>query len=156
MIQRRFATSFLLFAGLLSACSADDGPGFYYSVQVVGTEDTCNTPLATSNESFDYRMAVAGGNASVYADGVFMADGDVSACSLSYSSSVYSERRGDFLVRWILEGEATVTRGEGCAEAGDGWTGTETFRIVESNDPDVERGCTYTMAVTGTFDGEVL
>jgi len=71
---------------------------------------------------------------------------------------VIGERRGEngeFWVKWQLVGAAVLRQGGASCELTEGvdWEGTEVFEVVETDDPSLVLGCTYTMSVVGTYIG---
>jgi hypothetical protein len=139
----------------VTGCGDGELAGDYWTVDVVGIEDDCSGQSPDYSESFDYRMVLDGGSAGLYIGADLLANGILTGCTLDYQAAAWSEARGDFEVRWLLSGSATVNRNDGCATDGTDWVGTETIEVVASDDPSIEVGCTYVMDVSGTYVGEV-
>lgn len=136
-----------------SACAEDDLEGVRYLVDLVGVEDNCNEELASYGESFEYRVVTSGASADIYLGETVMASGTLNGCELDYSSALFTDDREEGVVRWLLEGTATVDLGGALCEAGSGWVGSETIKVIDSSDAAVPTGCTYVMDATGSRIG---
>ena len=55
----------------------------------------------------------------------------------------------------MLTGQAEVQPGDGACGNADDWVGTETYRVLSSEDQSVEPGCEYTLDVRGSFIEEI-
>ncbi len=143
---------------LLAACQGPL-PGAYWDVEQSLDEDLCNaTPIPTSG-SFEYRVVYDAQDITLAIEEDEFATGTVSGCFLDYQTVVWPEERDGFNIAWQMEGSATASKGgdDGCTvEGGVDWSGTETFTIITSEDPDLSPGCTYTVALQGTFKEEVV
>ncbi|MFH1467081.1 MAG: hypothetical protein ABIO70_22045 [Pseudomonadota bacterium] len=147
----------------LLACVEEPGPPsgtFDWDVTITGIEDLCNpTDPQGSLEEVTYSLLFDGSLTSIYIGPDLFAQGIMSGCALEYDSPVVGERRGEneeFWVKWQITGDATLRQGgSSCdiVEEGIDWVGEETFEIVETDDPSLQIGCTYTMSVVGTFTG---
>ena len=71
---------------------------------------------------------------------------------MQYKSAAYLEDSSDGRFTWDISGDADVQgAGGGCVEDELDWKGTETLTVLESENPAIEIGCTYSMSVEGTF-----
>jgi len=132
-----------------------DPEGAHWDVTVEGSVDTCHAEGegVGFRQTYVYSLFYEGSITDLRIGGDSFATGIVSGCSLSYESPIIGEERESGELKWQLTGEATLRAGgDGCS-LGDGsdWVGTETFEIVESQDPDIEVGCEYTMTVEGMY-----
>lgn len=147
-------TPILLLCLTIAGCSDDPVPDGTWDVTVVGTTTDCTTSTVGYQESFRYDLYYTGYIVDLYVDDIYFATGGVTGCSLQYDSTVWLEERdaGAWL-RWSLSGEAVIQgKAGGCDIENDlDWSGTETITVEESGDETVLAGCTYEMAVTGTF-----
>lgn len=148
----------LLAVGALSGCSEPPLPGQYYDVSVEMATDGCNDQAVGYGEDFRYRLQVYDGTnqADVAIEGDTFATGSVSGCTISYDSVTWTEERDDGDIRWMLSGEAEVQPGDGSCGNPDDWVGTETYRVLSSDDVDVAPGCEYVVNVRGSFVEEIL
>ncbi len=127
-----------------------------YTVTATGVgPDTChpgNTQGWTKN--FTYDVTLNASSASLYADGEPFASGSISGCKLNYQTVVIDDagRTGGDL-KWQLTGAASMdtTSGGVCATDGNAFSGTETYAIISSDDPNIAVGCTYPTTVVGDF-----
>ena len=142
--------------GLFLTGCAGVGPGHYYDIQFVGSEDTCHNALKNYNGTEEYRLVRDGNSATLYIGEDVLGTGSINNCVLTYRSAAYTEVRGEnkeYSVRYSISGTAEVDSGDGCS-AGKGWRGEERYDVLESNDPSVPAGCTYVMEANGTYLGE--
>ncbi len=146
----------------LAACEEDtlDPDSFNWEVTVTGVEDLCNpTDPQGFQQDFTYSLFFDGSITTITIGDENFASGIMSGCSLEYDTPVVGERRGDneeFWVKWQLTGEALLRQGGSSCDIDEGldWQGEETFELVETDDPSLSVGCTYTMAVEGTYLGQ--
>lgn len=139
-------------------CSESTLPGHYWDVSLVGSVDTCNEPTVPYADEFSYRLTFDGGNVDLSMGEDLFASGFLpGTCELNYESVIWSEQRGVHEVKWMLRGEATIRLGgDACGlEAGLDWVGTETFEIMDSEDPDLSIGCEYQLSAEGVYAGEL-
>ena len=124
-----------------------------WDVTVTGLETTCVEDTTRFLKSYTYDIVYDGTRAKIYIDNTIFAVGDQRGCSLKYTSSIYLEdsAEGDFT--WYVDGEAIVQGAAGGCDVQEGfdWDGTETLRVRDSENPNIEEGCTYTMTVQGVF-----
>jgi|WetSurMetagenome_2_1015567.scaffolds.fasta_scaffold547444_1 hypothetical protein len=146
-----------------AACgpSAGDPPSGAYNwdVALEGTKDSCNKEMQSYSDAFTYSLLFEGTSASLYIGEAQFASGTIQGCGLQYEGPVIGEQRGAddaFWVQWQLAGDAVVRLGgSGCdLSLDEDWNGTEVFTLVSSDDPSIPAGCTYTVAVTGTYQGQ--
>ncbi len=148
----------LAFCLVMAGCSAPPLPGLYFEVDLSLGADGCNDPAVGYEESLVYRVELIpdSSDAVVAVEGDAFAHGSISGCTLTYSSVAWTEERDAGAVRWSLEGQAEIQRGDGsCGNATD-WLGTETITVLTSEDPTIRPGCTYRIDVVGRFVEEVL
>jgi hypothetical protein len=154
--------SVLLLLPLL-ACGEEEGPppgSFNWEVTITGIEDLCNpSDPQPYQETVTYSLFFDGSLTEIYIGQDAFAAGVMSGCSLEYDTPVVGERRGEngeYWVKWQLVGEATLRQGGSSCDMTEGvdWEGTETFEVVETDDPNLQVGCTYTMSVVGTYVGK--
>jgi len=146
----------------LVACEEEglDPDSFNWDVTVTGIEDRCNpSDPQPFQESVVYSLFFDGGLTEILVGPDNFASGIMTGCALEYDTPVVGERRGpneEFWVKWQLSGEALLRQGGSSCELEDGvdWFGTETFEIIETDDPDLEVGCTYTLSVSGVYLGQ--
>ncbi len=146
----------------LLACEEEglDPDSYNWEVTITGVEDLCNPDDPQGyQESMTYSLFFDGSITDIKVGDKSFASGIMSGCTLEYDSAVVGERRGpeeEYWIKWQLTGEATLRQGGGSCDIEEGfdWVGEETFEIVESTDPDIEVGCTYTMALEGTYVGQ--
>lgn len=150
----RLNASMILLFGTLVGCATGDEPGHYFDVAVNTDRDECNEPDVSYKEAFRYRLALDGSSATIFIDGAPFAAGVLSGCDLVYDSILYTDERETGTVRWKVAGSAVVDIGNGC-DAGAGWVGEERIDITESEDPEIERGCSFYTTVEGSYEGEV-
>lgn len=128
-----------------------------YRIAVEGVgPDTCH-PGSTEGwgESYDYAVFFDASSADVYVDGEPFASGTVSQCVLTYQTVTILEERSAGNLKWQLTGQARLDAGDdGCVEGENDFEGTETFEIVDSDDDNIEIGCTYPTSTAGTYTGE--
>ena len=139
-------------------CSESTLPGHYWDVSLVGAVDTCNEPTMPYSDEFSYRLTFDGGNVDLSIGEDLFATGFLpGTCELTYESVVWSEQRGVHEVRWMLHGEAVIRLGgDACGlDVGVDWAGTETFEIMDSEDPALTIGCEYQLSVEGIYAGEL-
>lgn len=145
----------LLAAALGTGCQ-ESATGFTWEVTATGVEDLCNVPPQAYQESFDYTLFFSGSMTDLRVQGQSFATGEISGCNLSYVSPIMGEKRpSGALVKWQLEGDATLRQGGASCDLPEDrdWVGTEIFTIVESEDPDLVAGCSYTLSLEGTYLG---
>ncbi len=146
----------------LMACEEEglDPDSFNWEVTVTGIEDLCNpTDPQPYQETVVYSLFFDGSITEILIGSENFASGIMTGCALEYDSPLVGERRGpndEYWVKWQLTGEATLRQGGESCDLDDGvdWHGTETFEIIETDDPDLQVGCTYTLDVTGTYKGQ--
>jgi hypothetical protein len=156
----RRAQFLLLFP--LSACQEEtlDPDSFNWEVTVTGIEDLCNpTDPQPFQETVTYSLFFDGSITDIKVGPDSFASGIMTGCSLEYDTPVVGERRGpneEYWVKWQLSGEALLRQGGSSCDITEGldWEGTETFEIIETDDPDLAVGCTYTLSVAGTYLGQ--
>lgn len=142
---------FFLF-GVFFACRPPLEVDATWSVTVTGTETSCVQDTSGFLESYQYDVVYDGTRAKIYIDGSMFATGDLRGCSLQYKSAAYLEDSSDGRFTWDISGDADVQgAGGGCVEDELDWKGTETLTVLESENPAIEIGCTYSMSVEGTF-----
>lgn len=141
---------------VMVGCGEGSVAGHLFQVDLTGVADECHEPDESVGETYDYVLVLRGASAEVYIDDTLFANGSLVGCDLTYQSPLYTETREDgSSVRWSVTGDAVVeVGGVTCEGAGDGWAGNETINIVESTDPAVPRGCTYTSTASGSYVGE--
>lgn len=143
----------------LGGCDGGSLPGSYWNVEVVGATDACHaTPVDyTGPTSFEYRVEYSGAAVSISLGEDQFATGAIAGCSVEYASVVWGEAKGGYDIKWQLFGDALFRAGGTACDLSDGvdWEGTETFLIVDSDNPDLEEGCTYELDMIGTFAGTV-
>jgi hypothetical protein len=152
---------FLLMLPLL-ACEEEglDPDSFNWEVTVTGIEDLCNPQDPQGfQETLTYSLFFDGSVTEIKIGQDSFASGIMTGCSLEYDTPLVGERRGpneEYWVKWKLTGEALLRQGGSSCELDEGvdWSGTETFEIMETDDPDLQVGCTYTLSVTGTYKGQ--
>jgi hypothetical protein len=147
----------------LLACIEEPGPpsgSFDWDLTITGIEDLCHpTEPIGSQDDYVYSLLFDGSLTTIYIGADTFAQGIMSGCSLEYDTPIVGERRGqdgELWVKWQITGEAVLRLGGGSCDLPEGvdWDGTETFEIVETDDPSLLVGCTYTMSVQGTFSGK--
>jgi hypothetical protein len=124
-----------------------------WSVTVTGTETSCVQDTTGFIESYDYGVIYDGTKAKIYIEESMYATGDHRGCSLQYKSAAYLEDSSDGRFTWDITGSADVQGAAGGCDLQEGldWEGTETLTVLESENPNVEEGCTYNMSVEGAF-----
>ncbi|MCA9566562.1 MAG: hypothetical protein KC656_01925 [Myxococcales bacterium] len=151
------ALTTLLVCSTLLGCSDPELPGLYFDVSASLASDGCNQVPVGYSEDFAYRVRIEPGttDAAVAIGPDEFAAGSISGCTFTYSSVVWTQERDAGDIRWILEGQAEIQRGDGsCGNAQD-WLGTEAFVVQSSEDPTVQPGCRYEVTVVGSYVGEV-
>ena len=142
---------FFLFA-VIFACSPPLEVDATWSVTVTGTETNCTQDQSGYIDNYQYDVVYDGTRAKIYIDNSMFATGDLRGCSLQYKSAAYLEDSSGGRFTWDITGDADVqSAGGGCVEDELDWKGTEVVTVLESENPSVEVGCTYTMSVEGTF-----
>lgn len=155
----RAACALILLAPLaLAACGGEDLVGFEWDVTLTGTVDLCNDPTIGYQEAFRYRLEfIEGGNFVDLAIGPDnFASGQISGCEINYETVVWGETRDGYDLRWRMEGEALYQQAGGCGTQlppNVDWKGTEVFTVVQSSNPNIPPGCTYTLDAEGTYVG---
>ncbi len=156
----RRLTPLLLLA--LIACEEEglDPDSFNWEVTITGVEDLCNPNDPQGfQESMTYSLFFDGSITDIKIGDKAFASGLMSGCTLEYDSAVTGEIRGaneEYWVKWQLTGDAVLRQGGSSCDIEEGldWVGEETFTIVESTDPEIVEGCTYTMSVEGVYVGQ--
>lgn len=149
----------LVLSGLtagVAACSGEDLPGTYFDIRLDGAENGC-TAGTDYADTLEYRVALDVNDATLAIGPDVFATGSLEGCQLTYTSLVWTSSRDSAEITWQIFGEARIDLdgGEGCVEADSDWAGTETFVVLSSNAEDVAAGCTYELAVDGTFSRTV-
>jgi hypothetical protein len=108
-------------------------------------------------DNLEYRVSLDINDATLSIGPDVFGTGTLDACGLTYSSLVWTSYRDNQEITWQILGDARIDfdGGDGCADAGTDWVGTETFVVLTSNADDVSAGCTYTVDVTGSFSRTV-
>lgn len=139
-----------------SACS-ESLTGFEWDVTLTAIEDGCNPEPIGYQQTFRYRLVFDGAHARLYIGENGFANGTLSGCSIQYSSVTWGEEREDYTYRWVLTGDAAYRQGSGCDTQLPGpnvdWFGTETFTIIDTDDPDIPPDCDYVMEAEGVYVG---
>ena len=138
----------------LVGCGGGDLPGHYWRLNATTGDDGCNTSTQYAEE-FDYRLEIDVSTVSVAIGPDTFAEGQIDGCTVTYDSIVWTEVRPAGNIQWTLTGEATAQRGDGACGISTDWIGTETFLVLSSEDPAISPGCTYTLNLSGTYEGEV-
>lgn len=155
---------FWLPLALLACGPQQPEPDISYAITVTGVSTDCTTdPTGYATDVF-YDLYFDGHVVAVFSkseeknQGVQLASGSVTGCTILYETPVWLEDRGtsadgeSLYIRWTLEGKAKYQGAAGgCVENGLDWEGTETITVTESTDPDVPTGCTYEMSTSGTL-----
>ncbi len=119
----------------------------------------CNaSQVAPAEDILDYRLEFDVQDLVVSVGDDQFATGVVQGCTISYETVVWPEEREDYAIAWKMTGSATITRGgtDGCGtDNGTDWAGEEVFTIITSEDPSLNPGCTYTVALSGAYVKEV-
>lgn len=139
----------------LGGCGEESLPGHYWELQFSTAEDRCNSPSVSYGEGFTYRLEFDVTEVRVAIGSDVFASGTINGCTVAYESVVWTESRPAGDVLWSLSGEAIAQRGDGSCGIQSDWVGTEVFTIHSSADPAISPGCTYTLDVNGTYEGEV-
>lgn len=145
----------------LLACEEEGLPpdSFNWEVTITGIEDLCNPQDPQGyQETVTYSLFFDGSLTTIHIGQDSFAAGIMSGCSLEYDTPTVGERRGEneeFWVKWQLTGEAVLRQGGSACDLTEGvdWEGIEVFEVVETDDPSLMVGCTYTMSVQGTYLG---
>lgn len=134
----------------------ESGSGFAWSVDLSGIDDECNEPDAVYEDTLEFLMDFEGSAATLALGPSVFATGTISGCTVTYQSVVWPDERDGHALRWRLEGSATWRPGGTACnlEEGVDWLGQETVTIVDSEHPDLEPGCRYTMQTEGIYLGE--
>lgn len=146
----------------LMACEEEglDPDSFNWEVTVTGIEDLCNpSDPQPYQETVTYSLFFDGSITEIYIGDKSFAAGIMTGCSLEYDTPLVGERRGpneEYWVKWQLTGEAVLRQGGSSCELEEGvdWYGEETFEVIETDDPTLAVGCTYTMSVQGIYRGQ--
>ena len=149
---------FFLFA-VFFACRPSLEFDAAWTVTVTGLETSClqnqgEEEMSGFQKSYQYDLVQdgTGTRAKIYIDNTMFATGDLRGCSFQYKSSAYLEDSSDGRFTWDITGDADIQLAAGgCVEDQLDWKGTEVLTVLESENPSVEVGCTYTMSVEGTF-----
>lgn len=145
----------LLCLGVLSACEPTVEPNASFQVTITGETNSCTTDTTGYQENLVYDIYNDPDELhrlEIRVDDTPMALGSITGCTIKYETSVWLEERGDYTLRWVLDGKATYqTAAGGCLSGQYDWEGEETITVVESTDPDVPVDCTYTMSTLGTL-----
>ena len=147
-----------LLVAVVAGCGQQELPGNYFDVTLRGSENLCTGSGADHQESQTYRIQWSGNDVSLAIDDDVWATGRSEGCRIDYNSVAWSSYRDGHEIQWQISGTARVDAegGTGCVEdASSDWSGTETFIITGSEHPDVQPGCTYTLAVDGTFSQKI-
>lgn len=143
---------------LLAGCGSEDSAaGYIWHVVLTGIEDGCNAEPQGYQQAFDYTIYAEGALADLRIDGESFATGEIAGCNIEYVSPTMGEQRETGAwVTWVLTGEAVYRPGgTSCdLDVGVDWAGEEVFEVVESEDPGIAVGCTYTLAAQGTYVGK--
>ena len=143
---------FFLF-GVFFACRPPLEVDATWDVTVTGVETSCVQDTTGFLKSYAYDIVYDGTRAKIYIDNTMFATGDHRGCSLRYTSATYLEDSAEGNFTWDIDGAATVQGAAGGCDVQEGfdWEGTETLTVRESENPNIEEGCTYTMTVQGVF-----
>lgn len=149
----------LLLALPLAACS-ESLEGFEWDVLITSggasAQDNCNPEPQGFEEEFRYRVNFDGSDATIAIGPDVFATGQISGCDITYQSVVWGEEKDGFTYRWRIDGAAVYRQGSGCDNQLDptlDWFGTETFTVLESDDPDIAPNCTYILDAEGVYLG---
>lgn len=142
-------------AALSMGCGQGQLPGHYWDVQLATDNDGCNNPIAQYSDELTYRVVFDNTDAEVAIGPDVFAAGRRDGCQVTYESVTWTETRPTGDIQWTLQGEALAQEGDGSCGIANDWTGQEVFTVLTSDDPAIEPGCTYTLAVNGTYVGEV-
>ena len=146
----------MIFWMAILGCSEERVPDAIWNVEVTGLETSCVDALEGYQESFRYEAYFEGSLVQIDIDGETFATGQRRGCIMDYSSATYLEDAEGGAFRWNIEGVAeSQTNAGGCPDIPDGkdWVGTETLVVVDSDNENIEAGCTYTMDVAGSYVG---
>lgn len=153
------ATAILLLTLPLAACS-ETLEGFEWEVNITSggesAQDNCNPEPQGFEQEFVYRLEFDGSDVSVAIGPDVFATGQISGCNIAYQSVVWGEEKDGYTYRWRIDGDAIYRQGSGCdnqLEPTLDWFGTETFTILESDDPDIAPNCTYILDAEGEYLG---
>ena len=139
--------------GMIFACRPPLEIDASWDVTITGVETNCTDDASGYLNTYSYDIQYDGTRAKIYIDNAMYATGDHRGCSLKYTSASYLEESPDGSFSWEISGDADVeSQGNSCdLPEGVDWQGTETLTVLESENPNVEVGCTYSMTVEGTF-----
>lgn len=144
---------------LLAAGCNETLDGFEWDVTLTAIEDGCNPEPIGYEETFRYRIVFEGAQANLFLGPDGFATGALSGCSINYRSVPWGEERNGYIMRWVLEGTAFYRQASGCdaqlPSPNVDWSGTETFTILETDDPGIAPGCKYVMQAEGVYLGPV-
>ena len=141
---------------LLFACKETIEPNGVWEITVTGTgsDNPCVDSTEGFEKTYEYALYFDGSFVEIKVDGESFATGEQrDGCSLEYTSGVYFEESDNGIFRWQIEGEAEVEGAAGGCDAVPDhldWFGTETLKVVSSENESIEKGCTYNMDVQGT------
>jgi hypothetical protein len=149
-------TVILVIATLAGCGNGVDGHA--WAIQVDDAHDDCHSPPEDYRGplQMDYVVTFDGAAVTLFFDDETFASGTIAGCAMNYESVVWDDAHNGFDVRWRLIGQSTWRTGEagGCdLPEGTDWVGTETFEIIDSNEPELPEGCTYTIDLLGTYQG---
>ena len=146
----------LITAILLTGCGPEaEIPDGTWNVTVTGTTNDCTGDGADYQELFAYQLFFDGSATTIRINNEGFATGTTSGCRLSYESNIWlqEDSAGDY--QWQIIGEATYEGAAGGCDLDEGvdWIGTETIKVVTSENPNIVEGCTYETDLTGVFGG---
>ncbi|MEZ4235715.1 MAG: hypothetical protein R3F59_06040 [Myxococcota bacterium] len=141
---------------IAAGCGGQELPGQYYDVSVDGQDNQCTGNAPNYHEEYEFRLVIDGNDIQLAVGPDIFATGTIGACDISYSSLAWSSYRDGNEIQWEILGQAKINvgAGGGCVNGKD-WEGLETYLVTNSAHPDVSSGCTYDVAVTGTWTHEV-
>jgi hypothetical protein len=152
-------TRLVMLASVMFAagCEAEGEQLFEWAVHLEGTVDECNAEPQGKIYEYDYQLGFDGSFVDLSLDGNTFASGQISGCNVSYASVVWGDERDGHELRWQLTGEAVFRYGGTSCNLDDttDWLGTETYKILYSDHPDIEIGCQYMMSTQGAYNGPV-
>jgi hypothetical protein len=124
-------------------------------------DDICGTDCEGADErftkTFEYQLFFDGRKADLRIDDQHFASGPMDGCKLSYETPVWMESRSRGDVQWSIKATDTTVQGEATCDRrlreDLDWVGYEIVTVVESEDPKLAPGCTYSMATVGKYVG---
>ncbi len=140
----------------LAGCGEEELPGEYFQVDLTGVENTCTGGGSNYSDSLEYRVELENQAVKLSIGDDLWAQGQADGCLITYSSIVWEDDIDGHIVRWQIFGSARINQGggSGCVEESD-WEGEESFVVLSTDHPDIQPGCTYDIATSGTWTGAV-